>query len=99
MPLLFIGDDWAEDHHDVELQDETGRKRASAPLPEGVEGIAKLHALVARHGGEDLEPRQVTVGIETDRDRHGTLPRNAHYRERHAQLKELRFRLAWCTCP
>ncbi|MCQ8836619.1 IS110 family transposase [Streptomyces malaysiensis] len=65
--MLFIGDDWAEDHHDVELQDETGRKLASARLPEGVEGIAKLHAIIARHGGEDLEPGQVTVGIETDR--------------------------------
>ncbi|GAA3475493.1 hypothetical protein GCM10018966_000190 [Streptomyces yanii] len=52
---MFIGDDWAEDHHDVELQDETGRKLASAQLPEGVEGIAKLHMLIARHGGEDLE--------------------------------------------
>jgi transposase len=65
--VLFIGDDWAEDHHDVEVQDATGRKLASARLPEGVEGIAKLHALVARHGGEDLEPERVVVGIETDR--------------------------------
>jgi len=22
--LLLIGDDWAEDHHDVEIEDETG---------------------------------------------------------------------------
>ncbi|MFH8388069.1 IS110 family transposase [Kitasatospora sp. NPDC018058] len=65
--MLFIGDDWAEDHHDVEVQDETGRKLATARLPEGVEGIAKLHAIVARHGGEDLEPGRVVVGIETDR--------------------------------
>lgn len=64
---MFIGDDWAEDHHDVELQDETGRKLASAQLPEGVEGIAKLHTLIARHGGEDLESEKVAVGIETDR--------------------------------
>ena len=26
MALLFVGDDWAEDHHDVEIQDETGLK-------------------------------------------------------------------------
>ncbi|MGI5133795.1 MULTISPECIES: IS110 family transposase [unclassified Streptomyces] len=65
--MLFIGDDWAEDHHDVELQDATGRRLASARLPEGVAGIAKLHALVARHGGDDLEPGQVVVGIETER--------------------------------
>ncbi|MFF3073385.1 IS110 family transposase [Kitasatospora sp. NPDC057904] len=65
--MLFVGDDWAEDHHDVELQNETGRKLASARLSEGAEGIAKLHALIARHGGEDLEPGRVTVCIETDR--------------------------------
>ncbi|WP_093841802.1 IS110 family transposase [Streptomyces aidingensis] len=65
--MLFIGDDWAEDHHDVEVQDATGRRLAAARLSEGVEGIAKLHTLIARHGGEELEPGQVTVGIETDR--------------------------------
>ncbi|MFG2844522.1 IS110 family transposase [Kitasatospora sp. NPDC048296] len=65
--MLFIGDDWAEDHHDVEVQDETGRKLATVRLPEGVEGIAKLHALIARHSGDEPEPGQVSVGIETDR--------------------------------
>lgn len=60
--LLLIGDDWAEDHHDVELQEETGRKLAAAKLPEGVEGIARLHELVAplttqgRRGGAILSP-------------------------------------------
>src|ERR1019366_1787079 len=43
--LLFAGDDWAEDYHDVELQDETGRKLAARRLPEGAAGIARLHAL------------------------------------------------------
>ncbi len=65
--LLLIGDDWAEDHHDAELQDETGRQLAAMQLPEGAAGIAKLHELVARHGGEDLDPAEVVVGIETDR--------------------------------
>ena len=32
--LLFVGDDWAEDNHDVELQDESGRVLARAKLPE-----------------------------------------------------------------
>jgi transposase len=65
--LLLIGDDWAEDHHDVEVQDETGRRLAKARLPEGVAGLARLHALVAEHLGERGEPGQVAVGIETDR--------------------------------
>ncbi|GAB2965035.1 IS110 family transposase [Streptomyces pseudoechinosporeus] len=65
--MLLIGDDWAEDHHDVEIQDETGRKLTAVRLPEGVEGIAKLHELLAQHGGQDLEAAGVVVGIETDR--------------------------------
>jgi hypothetical protein len=61
--LLLIGDDWAEDHHDVEVQDESGRKLA-AKLPEGVEGVAKLHELVALHCGDSLEPGDVVFGME-----------------------------------
>jgi hypothetical protein len=30
--LLFVGDDWAETHHDVELMDATGRRLAKARL-------------------------------------------------------------------
>src|SRR6266568_3089649 len=65
--LLFVGDDWAEDHHDVEVQDETGRRLGKARLPEGVAGLGRLHALIGEHLGEDSGPQQVAVGIETDR--------------------------------
>jgi transposase len=65
--LLFVGDDWAEEHHDVELQDGAGRVLATAKLPEGVAGIARLHAMIGEHVGEDDEPAVVMVGIETDR--------------------------------
>ena len=64
--MLFIGDDWAEAHHDVEVQDGDGRRLAKRRLPEGVAGIAALHALIADHLG-DGEPDTVVVGIETDR--------------------------------
>ena len=37
--MIFIGDDWAEDHHDVYLMDEAGRRLASRRLPEGLTGI------------------------------------------------------------
>ncbi|SFB60047.1 hypothetical protein SAMN05216266_1251, partial [Amycolatopsis marina] len=37
---LFVGDDWAEDHHDIELMDMAGRRLAKARLPEGVAGMA-----------------------------------------------------------
>ena len=65
--MWFVGDDWAEDHHDVELQDSSGRRLARARLPEGVAGIARLHELVAGAVGPEAESDQVSLGIETDR--------------------------------
>jgi transposase len=61
---VFVGHDWAEAHHDVFVEDETGRRLAKARLPEGVEGVAGFHALVADHVDD---PAEVTVGTETDR--------------------------------
>jgi transposase len=67
--LLFIGDDWAEGHHDVVVQDEAGKTLARRRLAEGVDGIARFHELVASCWGEDGEPDpvRVVVVIETDR--------------------------------
>jgi hypothetical protein len=65
--VLFVGDDWAEDHHDVEVQDEAGRRLGNARLQEGVAGIARLHELLAEHLDANAEAEQVVVGIETDR--------------------------------
>jgi transposase len=62
--MIFIGDDWAEDHHDVYLMDEAGQRLASRRLPEGLTGIRQLHELVAAHAEE---PEQAVIGIETDR--------------------------------
>lgn len=65
--MLFVGDDWAEAHHDVEVVDEAGRVLARRRLPEGVTGLAALHGLIADHLGDQDEPAEVLVGIETDR--------------------------------
>ena len=62
--MIFVGDDWAEEHHDVYLMDEAGKRLASRRLPEGLAGIRQLHELVAAHVEE---PEQVVIGIETDR--------------------------------
>jgi transposase len=64
--LFFLGDDWAEEHHDVELQNESGTVLARAKLPEGIAGIAKLHAMIGERLGEQDEAA-VIVGIETER--------------------------------
>nr|WP_218023506.1 IS110 family transposase [Nocardia altamirensis] len=65
---MFVGDDWAEDHHDVEIQDESGHRLAKARVSEGVAGMARLHAMIATQIGEtDPDTVEVLVGIETDR--------------------------------
>ena len=64
---LFVGDDWAEDHHDLEVMSEAGKVLARRRLPEGVAGIAQLHALVGAHLGDDADGAEVIAGIETDR--------------------------------
>jgi transposase len=38
-----------------------------AKLPEGVAGIARLHAMIGERLGEDDDAETVVVGIETDR--------------------------------
>ena len=65
--MLFVGDDWAEDHHDVEVQDETGRRLARARLQEGVAGVARLHELIGPQLPEEAGPDEVAIGIETDK--------------------------------
>mgnify|MGYP001818623720 FL=1 len=62
--MIFVGDDWAEAHHDVHVMDGDGRRLASRRLPEGLDGIRGFHDLMA---GYVDDPAGVVVGIETDR--------------------------------
>jgi Transposase/Transposase IS116/IS110/IS902 family len=64
--MLFLGVDWAEVHHDVVLMDGEGRTLARAQVPDGLEGLRRVHELVGAHR-EDQVPEQVVVGIETER--------------------------------
>ena len=47
MGRVFVGHDWAEDHHDVFIEDYESRRLGGGRLPEGVEGVARLHASTA----------------------------------------------------
>jgi len=60
--MIFVGDDWAEAHHDVYVCDEAGKKLAARRVPEGIGGIAVLHELVAGHAEDpgDLTGSEVT---------------------------------------
>src|ERR1700753_3500020 len=63
---LFVGDDWAEDHHDIEVMDQAGTVLARKRLPEGVAGGAQLHALAGGLLGEDGDDAEALAGIQTD---------------------------------
>ncbi len=60
--MIFVGNDWSEDHHDIEVHDEAGRRLLRRRLPEGLAGITQLHALVGEHVSD---PAEVVVGIES----------------------------------
>jgi transposase len=94
---LYVGDDWAEDHHDVEVMNEAGKVLAKKRLPEGAAGMSQLHGLIGRHVPKDADDAEVVIGIETDRGPwvaaliaagYTVYPANpllaSRYRERHA---------------
>jgi Transposase len=64
MGRVCVDHDWAEAHHDVFVEDEDGTRLGGGRLPEGIEGVARFHALVAEHVEE---PADVIVATETDR--------------------------------
>ena len=71
--MLFVGDDWAEAHHDIEIVDEAGQRLARRRLPEGLEGISRLHALIAAampaEWAELDDAEAAAPGEDRDRDR------------------------------
>ena len=75
--VLYVGDDWAETHHDVHLMTAAGESLASRRVPEGLAGIAALHALIAEHAAT---PDEVVIGSETDRGLWVAALRAAGYR-------------------
>lgn len=64
---VFVGIDWAEDHHDVCVQRSDGRVVTKGRVPDGIGGVGKIHELVDRARPDDDTPVEVVVGIETDR--------------------------------
>lgn len=65
---VFVGVDWAEDHHDVCVMDTSGSVRSRGRVTNDLAGIAKIHDLIGRAIPADLDDDpEVIVGIETDR--------------------------------
>ncbi len=62
--MIFVGNDWAEDHHDVWVMDEEGERLEYRRIREGINGVAMFHELV---GSLVEDPHDVVIGVETDR--------------------------------
>jgi transposase len=62
--VIFVGIDWSETHHDVCVLDVDGGVLSKGRVPEGVEGLARLHEMLAAQADE---PTDVVIGIEIDR--------------------------------
>lgn len=65
--MIFVGVDWAEDHHDVCVLDVEGKVLGRRRISDSLGGVSELHALVAQFLTESDEASDVMVGIEKDR--------------------------------
>lgn len=61
----FCGIDWASDHHDIAVVDETGSLLARARIDDTAEGLDQLLRILAEQGDTPQEP--IPVAIETSR--------------------------------
>lgn len=62
--MLYVGIDWADDHHDVCVTDDTAATLAEFQIAHSAEGFATLHAAIAQ---QQSDPNQVLVALETSR--------------------------------
>ena len=65
--MIFVGIDWSEEQHEVEVMAASGQRLRSLRIAHGVEGLAKLQETISEFTSESSE---VAVGIEAD---HGLL--------------------------
>ena len=56
--MIFVGIDWASDHHDVEIQDESGKVLERFRIAADLSGLERLRASLRG------DPEQVSVAIE-----------------------------------
>lgn len=62
--MLYVGIDWADDHHDVCITDDSAQTLASFRIPHTVEGFQSLHDKIS---AQKADPKEVLVALETSR--------------------------------
>jgi hypothetical protein len=53
--MVFVGIDWSEKHHDVEVLAESGQRLKSLRIAHGVEGLAQLQQTLAEQAEEPAQ--------------------------------------------
>lgn len=94
MRTVFVGHDWAEDHHDVHIENNDGERLHACRLDDGLDAVRRLHSVLAEFV---VDPAEVLIATETDRGLfiaamieagYGVIAINpmstARYRERHS---------------
>lgn len=65
--MIFVGIDWSEEHHEVELQEGSGKVLKRLKISADLAGLTRLQEVIT---AQDQEPSQVVVAIEAS---HGLL--------------------------
>ena len=62
--LIYLGIDWADDHHDIVITDDSAKTLNQFQIDHTPDGFAQLHANIANH---QKSPADVLIAIETNR--------------------------------
>lgn len=62
--MIYVGIDWADDHHDVAITDDSAQTLSKFQISHDSSGFTKLHAQLASF---QLPPDQILVALETSR--------------------------------
>jgi len=62
--MIYVGIDWADDHHDVALTDDSAETLSQFQITHDSPGFATFHAHLVRF---KQPPSQILVALETNR--------------------------------
>lgn len=62
--MIYVGIDWADDHHDIAITDDSAKTLDQFRIDHSCDGFALLHSHIANH---QTSPSLVLIAIETSR--------------------------------
>ena len=62
--MIYVGIDWADDHHDIFVTDDSAKTLDQFRIDHTCEGFALFHSHIANH---QTSPDLVLIAIETSR--------------------------------